>query len=451
MRNCCLASFMAFLVVFDISAQDVSAQQVERFRGSDATGVSADDPRLPDEWTTEQNVRWKATVPGWGWSSPIVSGNRVFVTSVVNDEEYEEPQAGLYLGRGRQEPPDGTHHWMVYCYDLNNGALLWSTETHSGAPQIPRHPKSTYASETPVTDGERLYVLFGDVGLYCLNLDGELIWSQEIEPKKTLFGYGAAASPVVVNDLVVMVYDNMEESYVAAYDKQTGEERWNVPRDEISTWATPFVWKHDQRTEIVIPGREKSRAYDLEGNLLWSLSGPMSNLVIPSPFASNGLLYITSGYIGDKERPVYAIRPGASGEIEVEDEASTHEKLAWYLPQGGPYNTSPIVYRDRYYTLYDRGFLTSHNATTGEEVFGKQRFAPGASFTASPWAYNGKLFFLSETGDTYVVESNDEFTLLKTNSLDELCIATPYVSQGNLLIRTASKIYCLGNAESITD
>ena len=171
----------------------------------------------------------------------------------------------------------------------------------------------------------------------------------------------------------------------------------------------------------------------------------MSNLVIPSPFAANGLLYVTSGYIGDKERPVYAIKPGAEGEIVVENEDSEPEFLAWHLPQAGPYNTSPIVYHDAYYTLYDRGFLTSHNAENGEEIYGKKRFAPGASFTASPWAYNGKLFFLSEEGDTYVVSAEQEFDLIKTNSLDELCIATPYVSQGNLLIRTATQVYCLTN------
>lgn len=440
-----MRAFSLLLFLLYILLTESSAQQIERFRGPDATGVSADDGRLPDEWSSENNVKWKVAVPGWGWSSPIVTGNRVFVTSVVSDEDYEEPEAGLYLGQGRQEPPAGIHHWMVYCFDLDKGDLLWSKEAHAGEPQIPRHPKSTYASETPTTDGERLYVLFGDVGLYCYTVNGDFLWSKEIEPRKTLFGYGAAASPIVHDELVIMVYDNMEDSYVAAYDAVTGNERWKEKREEMSTWATPFLWKTAHRNEIIVPGFNKTRSYDLDGKVLWSLSGPMSRLVIPSPFASGELLYVTSGYVGDKERPVYAIRPGADDEIVVEDDDAESEYLAWFRPQAGPYNTSPIVYRDRYYTLYDRGFLTSHNAKTGEEVYGKKRFAPGASFTASPWAYNGKLFFLSETGDTYVVEAGDEFKLLKTNSLDELCIATPYVSQGHLLIRTATQVYCLRN------
>jgi len=175
----------------------------------------------------------------------------------------------------------------------------------------------------------------------------------------------------------------------------------------------------------------------------------MSNLVIPSPFASEGLLYIASGYVGDKKRPVFAIKPGARGDISLKDGAEKNEFIAWHRPQAGPYNPSPIVYRERYYTLYDFGFLTCHDAGTGREIYGKTRFPGGrSSFTSSPWAYNGKLFFLSEDGDTYVLAAGDEFKLLQRNTLDELCLATPAVSQGNLLIRTASKLYCISNEKN---
>jgi hypothetical protein len=170
----------------------------------------------------------------------------------------------------------------------------------------------------------------------------------------------------------------------------------------------------------------------------------MSNLIIPSPFEAHGLLYLTSGYVGDEHRPVYAVRPGASGDISLGDDETANEFIAWYQPTAGPYNPSPIVYGDYYYTLYDRGFLTCHDARTGEEVYGKTRFAPGATFTASPWAYNDRLFFLSEDGDTYVVRPGPEFELLATNSLDELSMASPAVAGDKLLIRTASKLYCLG-------
>ncbi|MHC4325282.1 MAG: outer membrane protein assembly factor BamB family protein [Planctomycetota bacterium] len=416
-----------------------------RFRGPTATGVAEDNPQLPERWSRTENVVWQTEVPGWGWSCPVVWGDKVFLTTVVGEEEYEKPRKGLYLGQGRQKPPKGLHHWMVYCFDLNSGNVLWKAEAHKAEPNSPRHPKSTYACETPTTDGERLYVLFGDVGLYCYDLKGKPLWSNLIEPKKTFYGYGAAASPVVHGNQVIMIYDNQEDSYIASFDTKTGEQRWRAEREEMSTWATPVVWENKLRPEIVTPGKRKIRSYDLEGKLLWEMDGRMSGLVIPSPFTSFGMVYITSGYVGDRHRPVYAIKPGASGDITPK-EGQTSEFIQWYLPTAGPYNPSPIVYGDYYYTLLDRGWLTCHNARTGEEMYGKTRFKPSASFTASPWAYNGKLFFLSEDGVTYVVEVGPEFKQLHTNSLDELCIASPAACRGKLLIRTASRLYCFSNS-----
>ena len=172
------------------------------------------------------------------------------------------------------------------------------------------------------------------------------------------------------------------------------------------------------------------------------------NLVIPSPFPSNGLLYIASGYVGDQQRPVWAVKPGATGDISLKDEETSNEFIAWFQPKAGPYNPSPIVYQGHYYTLFDFGFLTCHDAMTGIEVFGKRRFPDGASFTASPWAFNGKLFCLSEEGRTYVVNPGSEFEVSHTNDLNELCLSTPAVSQGHLLIRTASRLYCFTNKEN---
>ena len=438
------------MLVCLVLALAITAQATEpnpdwpRFRGPSATGVAADDPRLPDTWSKTENVRWVTEIPGLGWASPIVSGGRVFLTSVSAESDYEKPGKGLYKGLGRPKPPEGVHRWSVYCLDPESGKILWEREAHRGEPKAARHPKSTYASETPVTDGKRVFALFGDVGLYCYDFDGKLMWSHEIEPKVTLFGYGAAASPVLCDDLVIMVYDNQEQSYIAAFDKVSGEQRWHVDRDEWSTWATPFVWRNDLRTEVITPGLKAIRSYSPSGKLLWSMAGPMSNLVIPSPFAAKGLLYVTSGYVGDRQRPVYVIRPGAEGEIELPDDPDEHPSIAWFQRQAGPYNTSPIVYGDYYYTLYDRGFFTCHDAWTGKEVYGKTRFPEGASFTSSPWAYNGKIFCLSEDGDTYVIEPGPEFNVVRTNRLEELCMACPAVADGKLILRTASKVYCFG-------
>ncbi|MDP6719072.1 MAG: PQQ-binding-like beta-propeller repeat protein, partial [Pirellulaceae bacterium] len=287
-------------------------QSWPRFRGAAATGVAADHPRLPTTWSATENVAWSTEIPGWGWSCSVVWGNNVFLTTVVPDEDNEIPKKGLYLGQGRREPPKGDHHWLGYCLELDSGDVLWKHEAHVGRPVVPRHPKSTYAAETPVTDGKRLYVLFGDLGLYCYDLNGTPQWSVPIEPQKTMADYGAAASPVVHDGRVIMVYDNQGQSYIAAYGSNDGKLLWRTERDERSTWATPFIWENKLRTEIVTPGKKKNRSYDLSGELLWEFDGKMSNLVIPSPFAAHGLLYIASGYIGDSHRPVYAIKPGAS-------------------------------------------------------------------------------------------------------------------------------------------
>ena len=419
------------------------------FRGPTGMGVAQDDPRLPDRWSKTENVRWVADVPGWGWSCPIVADGKVFLTAVVSEKEYEKPQKGLYNGTGRAEPPEGMHHWMVYCLDLDSGKIVWKHEAHQGQPQVPRHPKSTYASETPVTDGQRVYVLFGDVGLYCYDLAGRQLWSHQIEPKKSFFNYGAAASPVICEGLVVMVYDNMEDRYIAAFDAQTGEQRWRTARPARalfgtrSTWATPLVWKNDLRTEIVTSDYGCIRSYDPRGNVLWDLKAPTSNLIIPSPISAHGLVYVTSGYVGDSDRPVYAVRPGASGQSAVGKNPAEHPHVAWSQPQAGPYNTSPIVYGDYYYTLLDRGFMTCHDARTGKEIYGKTRFPESASFTSSPWAYNGKIFCLSEDADTYVVEAGPAFKVVGINRLDELCLASPAVVDGKLLLRTASRLYCI--------
>ena len=421
-----------------------------RFRGVDGRAVAADNSAFPMKWSKHENVAWVADVPGWGWASPVVWGDQVFVSTVVSDGEVRKPTKGLYLGEGVREPSQGTHHWLVLCFDLETGEELWRHEAHTGQPNVPRHPKSTYAAETPTTDGERIYVLFGDVGLFCYDLLGKPLWEHRIAPKKTFMDYGAAASPVVHDGQVFVVYDNLEDSWIAAFDAKTGEQRWRRERDEKRSWATPLVWENELRTEIVVPGLNRNRSYSLDGKLLWEFDGQMSSLVIPSPFPAHGMVYLASGYIGDSHRPTFAIKPGGQGNLVEEDDFANSPHVEWYQPKASPYNTSQIVVDDYLYTVYDQGFVTCHNAKTGEEVFGKHRFPQGASFTASPWSYNGKLFCLSEEGDTYVLKVGPEFELLETNSLDELCISCPAAADGKLLIRTASKIYCLTRNESAT-
>jgi outer membrane protein assembly factor BamB len=226
---------------------------------------------------------------------------------------------------------------------------------------------------------------------------------------------------------------------------ETGADLWRTDRDEGSNWSTPYVWEHEQRTEIVTTGTDKVRSYDLDGTLLWELAG-MSSIVIPTPMAAHGLLYIESGYLGDFSRPVYAIRPGASGDISLAADTSSNEHVVWSLAQGGSYHPSPLVYGDYYYTLLDRGMMTAHDARTGAEVYGRQRITVGEGFTSSPWAYNGKIFALSEEGTTYVIEAGPEFRVLGENQLDEFTMATPAILEDSLIIRTTEAVYKIVNS-----
>ncbi len=419
-----------------------------RLRGPFATGLPAvtNNPNLPDTWSETKNIAWSMNIPGVGWSSPVVWEDKVFITSVTNDKEGENapPKPGLYLGPGRKGIPSGDHEWLVYCFDLKTGKELWKRSARKGPPPVGRHPKSSYAAETPVTDGQRLYVLFGDVGLFCYDLDGELLWTHAIEPKKTQFDYGAAASPVVHKDQVFYVYDNQEASYIAALDTKTGKENWRVPRIEKSTWATPFIWESESRTEIVVCGKQKILSYDLKGNVIWSLKGSMSNLVIPSPFVVDDLLYIASGYVGDMHRPAFAIRPGAEGDMILQKGKPLPKAIQWYQPKGGPYNTTPLVYDGIYYLLLDRGMLSAYDAKNGKLKYDRIRLPPPASFTSSPWAYNDRIFCLGENGKTYVVKAGPQFELLHINDLGrDMCMACPAIVGDRLLIRTQRKLWCI--------
>jgi outer membrane protein assembly factor BamB len=416
-----------------------------QFRGENALGV-ASNRNLPLTWSTQENVAWSVTIPGWGWSSPIVWGEKILVTSVVRDGEVEPPKKGLYFGGERPTPSKDLHHWMVHAFDWQSGKKIWEREVHQGSPGSSLHLKNTYASETPVTDGERIYAYFGNLGLYCLDLDGKELWSQKWGHFKTRNGWGTAASPVLHGNRIFVVNDNEEKSFLVALDKTTGKELWRVDRDEKSNWATPYVWQNTQRVELIVPGRKRVRSYDLEGKVLWELGG-MSSIVIPTPFAKDGLLYVCSGYVGDNTRPVFAVRPGAAGDITLKEGETKNEYIAWCERTAAPYNPSPLVYGDYFYVLFDFGFLSCRDARTGQEVYAKQRISPDGNiaFTASPWAYDGKVFCLSEDGDTYVFQAGREFKLLGKNSLGEMCMATPAIARESVIVRTATKLYRIKN------
>jgi outer membrane protein assembly factor BamB len=431
---------LALLVALSLTPSLPADDNWPAFRGGTRAGV-AEDRTLPVRWGPTQNLLWKADIPGRGWSSPVVWGGRVFLTSVSSDAKTPESRKGLYIQDVVGSKQAGEHHWWVHCLDAASGKPLWRREAHKGEPPGAIHIKNSYATETPVTDGERVWAAFGNLGLFCYDRNGKEVWSQKWPACKTRYGWGPAASPALHGDHLYVVNDNEQKSFLAALDKRTGKEVWRVAREEGSNWATPFVWQNGQRTEIVTAGTKKVRSYDESGKLLWELGG-MSSIVIPTPFARHGLLYLASGYVGDPvHRPVFAVRPGAEGDITLPPGQTSSKFVAWCQPLAGPYNPTPLVYGDHLYVLYDRGMLSCYEAKTGKLVYEKQRLGSGA-FTASPWAYGGKVFCLSEDGDTFVIAAGPEFKVLGKNRLDEMALATPALAGGSLFLRTQSKLYC---------
>jgi len=382
--------------------------------------------------------------PGLGWSSPIVWDNRVFLTTVTRDGGEEPPQVGLYLGKSRGS---GTHRYLVLCYDFANGRELWRREVHAGEPRA-IHLKNSYASATPVADEKRVVALFHDVGLFAFDHDGNPLWNTPIAAHKTRNDWGHGGSPALHEGRVYLVEDNEEESFAAAYDAATGKELWHVKREPETNYTTPFVWTKTTPAQLVVPATKRTIAYDLAGHEVWSFTGGMSTLTVGTPFAAHGLLFVGSGYFGDSKRGLFAIKPDVRGDITPDFDSGKSPSFAWFNMRAASYNPSPLVYGDELYVLYDQGMLSCYDARTGKPHYEKQRLVPGGGishgFTASPWAHANEIFCLSERAETFVVRAGPNFELLRRNALPpEPCLATPALINNSVILRTASKLYCI--------
>ncbi|HEY4310062.1 MAG TPA: PQQ-binding-like beta-propeller repeat protein [Pirellulales bacterium] len=421
----------------------VAGDNWPQFRGPAAQGV-VDDPRLPEAWSASESIAWKTAIPGRGWSCPIVWGNRVFLTSVTSDDDQVERKRGIYFGGDQHEAPKTVQQWRVVCVDLSDGRILWQHVAHQGVPPQSVHLKNTYASETPVTDGERVYAYFGNLGVFCYSVTGEPLWSRTLGSYKTADGMGTGSSPILHGDNVFILNDNEDDSFLIALDRKTGAENWRVARAEKSCWSTPFVWHNPMRTEIVVSGSGVIRSYDLDGKPLWHLND-VSAHSIPSPLAGPNLLYLASGHVLSKSRPILAVRSGAMGDITLPPDATSNAFVAWSLRKAAPYNPSLLYYQDYIYAVTDLGILSCYDAQSGKTMYEKKRLPNGRAFTASPWAANGQVFCLSEYGDTFVIKSGPTYELIRVNALgeDEMFLATPAIAGDQLLIRGEHALYCI--------
>jgi len=350
------------------------------------------------------------------------------------------------MERDIELPKEVSLHYLVYCLNLKSGKIEWKNEFHTGHPPGGRHRKNSFISESPVTDGKFVYVYVANLGLWAFDQKGKQIWTTPLEANPIYLDFGTGSSPALAGNLLVIVSDNEKQQFIAAFDKQTGKQVWRTNRDlggkgqppARSGWATPFVWRHALRTEIVAVGPGEVISYDLAGKEFWRMSG-MAPAPIPTPFAYEGLLYIDAG----RGRPLYAIRPGAAGDISLEKDQTSNKFVAWSQARAGTYLPSPVAYEGGVYALTETGILSRFDARTGNMTY-KTRIDPKATaFTTSPWAYNGKLYCLSEEGQTFVIATGEEFKLLHVNELDDMAQASPALVGERLLIRTEHRLYSI--------
>ena len=424
------------------------------FRGANASGA-ADGQGVAAEWdvASGRNVRWKTPIPGIAVSSPIVWGDRVFVTTAIGSDADKTFRTGLY---GDVKPVDdlSTHTWRLYALDRRTGAVAWQRDVYTGAPRVKRHTKSSQANSTPVTDGKQVVAVFGSIGLLvCYDVDGRERWRRDIgvidngwffDPT---YQWGHSSSPVIYKSTVIVQGDQQKGSYIAAFDLATGKPAWRTERpDEISTWGTPTIVTGPKGDELVTNGT-KIRGYDPStGKELWTL-GPNSEITVGTPVAGSGVVYVTGGY--PPVRPVYAVKAGAAGDITLPKGETASQAIAWSNDREGTYIPTPLLYRDILYTLNSNGILTAYRAGSGERLY-RARVGGGGAFAASPVAADGKLYFANEDGDVYVVRAGTEYVELGKYPLGEVIMATPAISDGVMVVRTLGHVYGIGDTSRAT-
>ena len=429
-----------------LAGTSLSAQHWPAFRGANAAGV-ADGMATAVKWNagTGENVAWKTPVAGIAVSSPIVWGDRVFVSTAVGSDPKQTIRTGLY---GDVEPvaDSSTHTWRLLALDKTSGKVLWDKVAYEGIPKTKRHPKSSQASATPVTDGRHVIVSFGSEGLYSYDFDGKLLWKKDLgvlnagwffDPD---YEWGIGSSPIIYKNMVIVQCDIQRRSFLAAFDTQTGKEIWRTERDEIPSWSTPTIFEANGKAELVTQATTFTRGYDpMTGKELWKYSGN-SEIAIPTPIVGPGFVVITNGYRG--VQPIFAIKPGASGDITLKDNATTSDFVSWSTKRGGPYIPTPLIYGDQLYVL-NNGVLTAYKVTTGQQLYQKRLGGTGGAFSASPVAADGKIYCASEDGDIFVIKAGPEYEELAKNSMGEVIMATPAISDGFIIVRGLNNVYAI--------
>ena len=412
-----------------------------QFRGPQGNGVAA--RTHPIRWSDDQNLAWSREIEGGGWSSPVAAGGRVFLTTAISSDGTRPKGFGDGVSSMRSffqsQPPEEPFSFEVHCVDLSDGTLLWKKQIVSRTPPHKIHPSNSYATESPVTDGQHVYAYFAAVGVVaCVDFEGELVWQRDIGAFRTSNDFGTGSSLAILDGRLFIQCDNEEDSFVCALDAKTGADQWRVERSGGTSWSSPVIWRNRERTELVVCGTGNVTSYDPgTGARLWNLSGT-GGAFSASPTSDSQRIYF--GNSGRNSRgPLIAVNAGASGEMTLDSIGD--RAVAWVAETSAPGMCSPVVVSGRLYVL-SRGILSCHNAETGERLY-RQRLEDASSVTSSLWAADDKVFALNESGQTAVIQVDDQFSLLASNQTDDLFWSTPSVAGNSLLLRGARTLRCI--------
>ncbi len=419
------------------------------FRGMNASGLT-ENQNLPLEWDIQsgKNIKWSYKTQGLGLSSPVIWGNRVFITTAIDQVADDSSlKVGLY-GDVVSVENENPHTWEVICLDRDTGKEIWKKEAFKGVPKIKRHPKSSHASSTAATDGEHVVAFFGSEGLYCYDFDGNLLWKRDFGVLDSSWytmpeaQWEFGSSPVIHQGAVIIQVDVQKNSFIAALDIENGKTIWKTDRDEIPTWSSPTVYVGGDRTQIIVNGYKHIGSYDfLTGEPIWWLKGG-GDIPVPTPVIGFDNVYITSSH--GRMRPIYAIKLDAAGDITPAGEKDFNEHISWFYERKGAYMPTPIIYGDYFYVCRINGILLCYDAKTGEEKYKQRVGSMQGAFTASPVAADGKLYLADEYGDVHIVEAGPEYKLLASNKLYESCLASPAISGNMLFVRTIGHLFAIG-------
>ncbi len=419
-----------------------SAEDWVQWRGPTADGVAASGARPPLRWDTQTNVSWIADLPGEGSATPIVLGDQLFVVSAEQTDR-KSPKAVVNDERAKTIPDEFFYRFIITSFDRSTGALRWQKVATEQVPHAGRHTTNTYAAGSPTTDGERLYVSFGSIGIFCYSITGELIWQIDLGDMRTRFGWGEAVTPVLANELLIVNWDQEENSFIVALDKRTGQTVWKVERPgEVSSWNTPFVTTFEGRQILVVNGTGSAKAYDAQtGNVLWACGGQTTN-AIPSPIRFRDTAICMSGYRGS-----CACAIPLSSQGDITDMGS----VRWQVNQGTPYVPSPVISGERlFFTGGNTDILSCIDARTGKALIERKRLAGVSSLYASPIVANGHLYFAGRQGTTVVVKDNERLDVVAVNELNDAIDASPVAVDNQMFLRSWKKLYCLQDKSSVS-